>query len=114
MSERDEFFDTIRSALGRRTDYVEPEDSGGSALGDDADNVLARAQSIQAHIEAQSGPLMDALSESAASAGWNVARFGSLDEAREYVVGIARELEASLVVTVGGKTIAQELTDGSR
>ena len=98
MSERDAFFDTIRSALGRRADSVEPEDTGGSALGDDTKNVMARAQSIQAHIEAESGPLMDALSESAASAGWNVARFSSLDEAQGYVVGIARQLEASLVV----------------
>ena len=98
MSERDEFFDTIRSALGRRTDSVEPEGTGSSALGADSNDVKARVQSIQMHIEAQSGPLMDALSESAAKAGWKVARFNSLHEAREYVAGVARDAEASLVV----------------
>lgn len=98
MTERDAFFDNIRQALDRRPGHEVPVDTGGSALGSDGGAVLERVQAIQAHVEAEAAPLMDALSESAASAGWNVARFGSLGEAREYVAGIAREVEASLVV----------------
>lgn len=98
VTERNEFFDTIRSALGRRSNPEMPSDIGVSALGSDADAVFARAKAIQDHVEAQSGPLMDALSESAATAGWKVARVDSLDQAQEYVVGIARNVEARLVV----------------
>ena len=98
VTERDEFFDNIRWALGRRTDPLTLEDTGGSALGDDSSDVAARVEAIEAYIDSQAGPLMDALSESAATSGWKVSRFGSLGEAREHVVGIARDVEPNLVV----------------
>ena len=98
MTERNEFFNTIRQALGPQTEAPNLTGTGSSALGDNSDAVSARSQAIQAYIDEQSGPLMDSLSESATGAGWKVARFDDLDKAGDHIVGIVRDVEANLVV----------------
>ena len=51
------------------------------------------------------------LAESAERAGWGVARFGSLDDAREHVTGIARNAEASLIVRTNHPALADSPLD---
>lgn len=98
MTDRDEFFGAIRQALDRGNPDGPPVPRAGSVPGADPDEVAARSQAIRERVEAEAGPLMDALAETAANTGWNVARCGSLAEVGDYVINVAREIEASLVV----------------
>jgi L-lactate utilization protein LutC len=54
---------------------------------------------------------MDALSESAATAGWQVARFEALEQAREHVITIARDVEANLVVRSGQDVLEPDIVE---
>ncbi len=107
MTERDDFFANIRRALGRGADEHEGTAPDLATLVPGQDAVGARARAIREHIEAEAEPLLVRLAESAERAGWGVARFGSLDAAREHVTGIARSAEASLIVRSSHPALAE-------
>ena len=107
MTERDDFFANVRRALGRGADAHEGPAPDLATLVPERDAVGARARAIREHIEAEAEPLLVRLAESAERAGWGVARFGSLDAAREHVTGIARSAGASLIVRSNHAALAE-------
>ena len=111
MSERDDFFANVRRALGRGSAAHEGPAPDLATLVPGQDAVGARARAIREHIEAEAEPLLVRLAESAERAGWGVARFGSLDAAREHVTGIARSAEASLIVRSSHPALAEAPLD---
>ena len=90
---RDEFFRTIRRALGRGPGPLPAPAS------DDLPTLEARAAEAVQAMETRAGELMDELADSAAEIGWTVARASSAAEAGRYVQSLARDLEASSVVS---------------
>ena len=89
-SSRDEFFQTIRRALGREsgTPDVAPDES--TYLSQDAQAVEARVSSVRQLIEANAEELMAELEISASEAGWKVARVKSAYEAARYIKELSR------------------------
>jgi len=111
VTEREDFFANLRRALGRESDAQEGPAPDPATLVPDQDGVGGRARAIRERIEAEAEPLLLRLAESAERAGWGVARFGSLDAAREHVTGIARNIEASLIVRSSHPALAQTSLD---
>ena len=111
MTERDDFFATIRRALGREAEGQSGPAPDLAELVPDQDAVGPRARAIRELIEAEAEPLLVRLAESAERAGWGVARFGSLDAAREHVTGIARNVEASLILRSSHRALEQSSLD---
>ena len=91
---RDEFLDNIRRALGRGPGASAPPDRDAStALFDDAQAVEARARSVKEEAGSSADELAARLQETAAEAGWKVARVASGQEAADYIAVLVRELE---------------------
>lgn len=111
MNERDQFFDTIRSALGRRNSQTPVHIPGDSRLAVDSTIIEARAEAIRSHMKTESGDLIEELSLSAARAGWNVARFKSIHEVGKYVATIAQDVEAKLVVRSTQDTLKDDVVE---
>ena len=97
MTERAEFLDRIRGALGRTETLSSPIDEPPSALGP-ADMLAARVEDVEKLADADADELMVALAASGETSGWNVARVASAEDAGRYVLGVARDLEARSAV----------------
>ena len=91
---RQEFLDNVRRALGRSPGATPDPPPGETALSSDSVSLLARVDTVAREADERSEELLTELAESAARAGWVVARVGSPHEAGEYVVDLARSLEA--------------------
>ena len=98
MSERSQFFDRLRTSLGREGDTVAPPPTPESALSRDADEVRERATRIRRHAEYNAGELSDELARAAEAAGWRVFRAPTHEDAARYVAELARDIEAGTVV----------------
>ena len=97
MTERAEFLDRIRGALGRTETLSAPTGEPPSALGP-ADMLAARVEDVEQLADADADELMAALAVSGETSGWNVARVASAEDAGRYVLGVARDLEARSAV----------------
>ncbi len=98
MSNRDEFIDNVRRALGRRSGDRPDQPPDETALSRDAASVASRAAAVLSQMKARAKELASDLTESAEKAGWTVRSAGTPDDARDYVMGVARDLEARSVV----------------
>jgi L-lactate utilization protein LutC len=98
MTNRNEFFRVIRSALGRTSGTPPVAPVAETALSMGRDVAMERALAIRADAESRATELMDAVAKSAATAGWKVKRVADADEAARHVLDIARDLEARAVL----------------
>ena len=98
LNARNAFLDNVRRALGRPQGTATPVVPEVTALSQDEASVAARARSVSEEVEAKATELMTRLQESAARAGWKVARVASFQEAARYIGDLAREKEARSVV----------------
>ena len=95
MSNREDFLQTIRGALGRRDSGLT---SDAPASAGPLDELEERAR-IASEIAIQDADnLFDVLSNVAAGAGWNVARAPDSRAAGEYILRLAQDIEASSAV----------------
>jgi len=93
---RDEFFRTIRQALGHPEGHT-PAPSA-TALGRTRGDVDAGARHVREVMQRDAGPLLAQLAETANQNGWKVLRAPSLDTAADYVRDVVRRLEARSAV----------------
>ena len=101
MSSRDEFYETLRNALGRPSGAglsIAPETI---PLSPDAGSVEARASSAMGEAQERADELMSELESSAKQIGWAVFRASSPDEAAKHIDDLARDLEARSIVRSG-------------
>ena len=101
MSSRDEFYETLRDALGRpagASPGIAPE---AAALSPDAESVETRASSAMGEAQARAEELISELASSAKQIGWAVFRASSADEAANHIEDLARDLEARSLVRSG-------------
>ncbi len=92
---REQFFRTIRQALGRDQAATPPPTSGDS---DGESSIRDRATEIQREAEDKADALMSQLHEAATQAGWNVARVASPAEAAGHILRVIQDLEARSIV----------------
>ncbi len=97
MNERSEFLENIRASLGRTEPIIAPTGETPSTLGP-VDELASRAEAVRALINADADELMTALSISGDSAGCIVQRVSDPAEAGQYVLDVARDLEARSAV----------------
>ena len=97
MNERIEFLDRIRGALGRSEPMSAPTGEQPTALGG-ASSLAARVATVEGLSDTDSSELMDALAVSGEASGWNVARVANTEEAGQYALHVARDLEARSAV----------------
>ena len=93
-SSRDEFFATIRRALGRSPGARLGAVPEVTALSRDDSSVAERAQSVLRDAQARADELMSELEESAGRLGWIVTRAESPEDGARYIAALARELRA--------------------
>ena len=98
MSDRDEFLDRVRDALGRRRGAPEAPDGTGTAFFDSPETVASRAAEVERRARENAGPMMEALRESGRTAGWKVVDAATPSEAGEYVRSLAIEQEARSLI----------------
>ena len=93
---REEFFRTVRAALGRSpgAGLVPEHTARAEAMSD----VEARAATARARAEDAAESLFVELEESAVQAGWTVVRSESDEDAARYIGEVARDLEARSIV----------------
>ena len=98
MSDRDEFLDRVRNALGRGRQAPEAPGGKGTAFFDSAEMVVSRAAEVQRVAQENARPLLEALRESGRTAGWKVVDVATPSEAGEYVRSLVIEQEARSLV----------------
>ena len=98
MNARDEFIGNVRKALGRGPDMAEAVFDDHTSLFDDSAAVEERARRIVEEAQRDGHQLMAMLEESAAEAGWQVARAKSPAAAGGYIRELASRLGARSVV----------------
>ena len=98
MTDRDEFFSTIRSALGRTRESGPLQVADATALSRDGETIQARAATVVEEAKTADATLTAELVESAAAIGWQVFRAGSAEEAAGRIADIARDADAGLVM----------------
>ena len=94
MTDRDDFLENVRRALGRRPGAPSPDGSEGTGFFADAESVAARAGTLDRDSEANANDLLAQLQDSGQQAGWKVARVATPGEAGGYVRSLAADLEA--------------------
>ncbi len=97
MSDRDDFLANIRGALGR----TKPLDTPRSAVPHSAgppDELGRRVQETRELISRDADNLMSVLARVAQTSGWNVARVPDAQAAGDYVLQVARDMEARSLV----------------
>lgn len=97
MNERVEFLQRIRGALGRTDPLGSPTTEAPSAQGSAAE-FKTRVEAVQSAAEADADRLMDDLAVTGKASGWIVTRVGDTQEAGQYLLDVARDLEARSAV----------------
>ena len=97
MNERVEFLERIRGALGRTAPLRSPTTEVPSAQGSAAD-LKARVEAVQETAATDADRLMDDLAVTGKASGWVVTRVGDAQEAGQYLLDVARDLEARSAV----------------
>ncbi|MCH7594351.1 MAG: lactate utilization protein [Chloroflexi bacterium] len=80
------FLERVRSALGRAAGP--PEADSATHLFQSADQVAAEAESVRRDMRERADELLDAIAESAATAGWRVSRVASPEDAADVIARI--------------------------
>ena len=111
MNERGEFLARIRSALGRSRASQPSQVPQDTALSLDPTDVGRRAWAVLEEASVRSAELMTDLESTASTAGWEVARVGSPDEAAAYVKSVAVDVEARTVVRSAHDILARMEVD---
>ena len=97
MSERDDFLANIRGSLGRSAPLDAPVSDAPHSAGPPGE-LDARVEAVRELISRDADNLMSVLARVAETSGWKVARVADARAAGEYVLGVAREIEARSLV----------------
>ena len=97
MSERDDFLANIRGALGRSTPLEAPVSETPHSAGP-PDELDRRVEMVRELISRDADNLMSVLARVAQTSGWKVARVPDAQAAGDYVLEVAREIEARSLV----------------
>ena len=97
MSERDDFLANIRGALGRSEPLEAPVSEAPYSAGP-PDQLDERVRKVRELISRDADNLMSVLARVAETSGWNVARVPDAQAAGDYILEVAREIEARSMV----------------
>ncbi len=97
MSERDDFLANIRGALGRSAPIKAPVSEVPHSAGP-PDELERRVELVRELISRDADNLMSVLARVAVTSGWNVTRVPDARAAGDYVLEVAREIEARSLV----------------
>ena len=97
MSERDDFLANIRGALGRSTPLEAPVSEAPHSAGP-RDELDERVSKVRELITRDADNLMSVLARVAETSGWKVARVADAQSAGDYVLEVARDMEARSMV----------------
>ena len=97
MSERDDFLANIRGALGRSAPLDAPVSEVPHSAGP-PDELDRRVELVRELISRDADNLMSILARVAVTSGWNVTRVPDARAAGDYVLEVAREIEARSLV----------------
>lgn len=97
MSERDDFLANIRGALGRSTPLEAPVSEAPHSAGP-PDELDERIRKVRELISRDADNLMSVLARVAQTSGWKVARVPDARAAGDYILEVAREMEARSMV----------------
>ena len=97
MSERDDFLANIRGALGRSAPIEAPVSEVPHSAGP-LDELERRAELVRELIARDADNLMSVLARVAETSGWKVTRVPDARAAGDYVLEVAREIEARSLV----------------
>ena len=97
MSERDDFLANIRGALGRSTPLEAPVSEVPHSAGP-PDELEERVRKVRELISRDADNLMSVLARVAETSGWKVARVADAQAAGDYILEVAREIEARSMV----------------
>lgn len=92
---RENFLESIRISLGRSTPSLRPDYL---PLRIRRENQKQRAVTIEARVQARRSELIDRLVITATNQGWHVNRSLSLQDAVDYILALARDKGAGLIV----------------
>ncbi|MCY4654639.1 MAG: hypothetical protein OXC95_15920, partial [Dehalococcoidia bacterium] len=97
MSDRDDFLSNIRGALGRSAPLAAPVSEIPHSAGPpgDLDERVARVREL---ISRDADNLMSVLARVAVTSGWNVRRVDSAEAAGDYILDVAKNIEARSLV----------------
>ena len=97
MSERDDFLANIRGALGRRPSRFDPAAAAPHSAGP-PDELDSRVEETLELISRDADNLMSVLARVAQTSGWNVAQVSDAQAAGDYILQVARDMEARSLV----------------
>ncbi len=97
MSSREQFLRSISEALGRTDIPKAPLSEPPSAIGASSD-LAQRAARVNELVSRSADNLLDIVARSAEASGWKVARVPDTGAAGDYILEVAREIEARSVV----------------
>jgi L-lactate dehydrogenase complex protein LldG len=93
---RDAFVERVRGALGRSPGAPEPDNA--THIGLAVEDVRSSAYEVRREMAESADALLDAITESAATAGWKVRRVASPEDAADVVAEICAEADATNVL----------------
>lgn len=97
MSERDDFLANIRGALGRSAPLEAPVSEAPHSAGP-PEELDRRVEMVRELISRDADNLMSILARVAQTSGWNVTRVPDAQAAGDYILEVAREVEAQSMV----------------
>ncbi len=97
MSDREDFLANISKALGRAAPPAAPLSEPPTALGP-PDELRRRVEFVRELMSRDSDNLMSILARVAETSGWNVARVEDARAAGDYILKVARDIEARSLV----------------
>ena len=97
MNDRDDFLANIRGALGRRAPLDAPVSAVPHSHGPPGE-LNERVARVRELISRDADNLMSVLARVAVTSGWNVERVDSAEAAGDYIMDVARDIEARSLV----------------
>ncbi len=112
MNDRDDFLANIRGALGRTAPLEAPASKVPHSAGppDELDERVGRVREL---ISRDADNLMSVLARVAVTSGWNVKRVDSAEAAGDYIMDVAREIEARSLVYSLHQVVRSALRPGA-